>query len=321
MLFNDNESSDTCDFHSSEISKDAFKLKDLKSTVSTAHKLVIVFAKPLTFYSLGDDNPMTVRLADFDLDGFPDLLVSIFEPSKGPMSSYVALYWNTDCDDECGAADSRRTFKLADNSEFDKLSAMQGGFSGSFLDLDEKGSYDIIVSTRDLSGKLNTYAYFNNFLYDAFYLKTLILNGYDKQAYSSSYPGATFMFTLTELDMQRVQVTGQQQPMTAYAALEPPYVIFGLGRTNSYVENFYMALPLQSDFERMWTPIIPNSYLILSPHGGSSSDWFLELFANPTENIGVIVGVSLVLLLVIGAIVVWRVIVEKREDRKHRYEL
>mmetsp|Transcript_24120 Transcript_24120/g.42819 ORF Transcript_24120/g.42819 Transcript_24120/m.42819 type:complete len:265 (-) Transcript_24120:119-913(-) len=264
---------------------------------------------------------MAVRLADFDLDGFPDLLVSLYDPAVGPSSAHAALYWNSGCGDECGEADSRRTFKFADNSEFDKLGKIEGGYSCSFFDLDENGSYDIIVNTFDSSGRLSTHAFFNNFLYDAFYLKTLILNGYEKQAYSSSYPGASFMFTLTELDMDRVQVTGNQQPLTAYSALCPPYVIFGLGRTNSYVENFYMSLPLQSDNDRMWTPIIPNSYLILSPHGNSSSDWFLELFANPTENIGIIVGVSLALLLVIGAIVLWRFIQEKREDRKHRYEL
>jgi hypothetical protein len=71
----------------------------------------------------------------------------------------------------------------------------------------------------------------------------------------------------------------------------------------------------------MWTPIIPNSYLILSPDTDSSDGWFLELFASPTDNIGIIVAVSLALLLVIGIIVIWRFILEKREDKKHRYEL
>jgi hypothetical protein len=73
---------------------------------------------------------------------------------------------------------------------------------------------------------------------------------------------------------------------------------------------------LEENSYRSWTPIIPNSYLIVSPDKTSSDEWFLELFASPTDQIGVIIGVCCVCMLVIGIVVVIKYYKEKKEDKQ-----
>ena len=142
------------------------------------------------------------------------------------------------------------------------------------------------------------------------------MNGFGKQRYSSAYSGAVFMFKMTELDMNEVQMHSTQMPQTAFFALQTPYCIFGIGRTNSYIEQFYAAVPIVSHSYRMWTPIIPNSYLIVSPKRKDLDGWFLELFASPTDKIGVVIMGAFVFLLLLGGIVVYRYRREKDEDRQ-----
>jgi len=72
-------------------------------------------------------------------------------------------------------------------------------------DLDENGVLDIITVSKP-GDEYEIKGFYNNFLNDAFHLKALALDGYGKQEYSSTFPGAVFMFTLTELDMSKVQM-------------------------------------------------------------------------------------------------------------------
>jgi hypothetical protein len=54
---------------------------------------------------------------------------------------------------------------------------------------------------------------------------------------------------------------GTQLPQSAYLALNTPYVLFGLGRTSNYIEQFFYGVPLnQSTHFNYWTgSTIPNS--------------------------------------------------------------
>lgn len=54
--------------------------------------------------------------------------------------------------------------------------------------------------------------------------------------------------------------------------MQLPYVFFGLGRTNNYVNQLTVTIPYvliglfkvaeQYSYEFMWTPIIPNSQIL-----------------------------------------------------------
>ncbi len=70
--------------------------------------------------------------------------------------------------------------------------------------------------------------------------------------------------------------------------------------------------------EQMWTPIIPNSQLIVFAGSASENDWALELFISPTNKMWMIVAAVVIVLVLIATIIVVLHCKEKAEDRKHR---
>ena len=308
IFYNYHGVSDDCTYY--PVSSKSFNISDISSPVTTENKNII----PVnfgTFFSAGDKFPITLRFGDFNLDGYPDALVTVFNISEGIESSHIEYLENSRCED-CGKGS--RTLKKTDNDDMSKMTKITGAVFACFFDLDDNGVLDIIVVSQNASDYRVT-SFYNNFLNDAFHLKALALDGHGKGEYSSAFPGAVFMFTLTELDMSKVIMHSTQMPLTAYFALNTPYCVYGLGRTNSYIEEFYVAMPINETYHRAWTPIIPNSYLIASTSIKNTDDWFLELFASPTDKIGIIIGVCLVCMALIGIIVIYNYCREKREDK------
>jgi len=313
VVFNDNQHSNDCRFEAKDITFTSFKqLEFAANTNSSTASLALPLDTGLSFSPGTEEMPLILRPGDLDLDGYPDFLVPI-EDSEG---TFCAFYRNI------RDGSTRRSFKLDSNSDFDQLKGKRGAYLCSFFDLDENGIPDILLTHRN-STVSTTVSYYNNFLDDAFHLKALSLDGYGKQKYSSAYSGPVFMFTVTELDMTPVQIHSTQLPQTAYFSLQTPYCLYGLGRTNSYVEQFYVNIPSLAHSAKMWTPIIPNSYLIVSPKRAKSPTkqvdidaWFLELFASPTDKIGVVIIGAAFFLLGIGGFVLYRYRKEKEEDRQ-----
>jgi integrin alpha FG-GAP repeat containing protein 1 len=88
-------------------------------------------------------------------------------------------------------------------------------------------------------------------------------------------------------------------------ALQLPYSFLGIGRSNNYVETFFAATSYQGELtQRMWTPIIPNSQMIVFANGGETSDWGLELFMSPTKMLYLIVACCCVLCVIIGIAII-----------------
>lgn len=70
--------------------------------------------------------------------------------------------------------------------------------------------------------------------------------------------------------------------------------------------------------EKMWTPIIPNSSLIVFADSAQENDWGLELFISPTQKMWMIVAAVVIVLIIIGTIIIVLHCQEKSEDRKAR---
>lgn len=69
---------------------------------------------------------------------------------------------------------------------------------------------------------------------------------------------------------------------------------------------------------RIFTPIIPNSQLIITANDVDAKSWDLDLFVSPMEYLIVIVFAAVIVLIVSGVIIIgihWR---EKKEDNKNR---
>ena len=93
--------------------------------------------------------------------------------------------------------------------------------------------------------------------------------------------------------------------------LQLPYVIFGLGRINNYIQDFTAGVTwANKDYYHSWSPIIPNSQLITTPPLGNS-DWKIEIYINPTKAMALIIISTLIVLFIIGVIIIIYHIKEK----------
>ena len=101
----------------------------------------------------------------------------------------------------------------------------------------------------------------------------------------------------------------------SHTRLMLPFVFFGLGRINNYVEQFNLGIIKDKDgWSRKWTPIIPNSQLFVSPIDNDTDKWKIEIFINPTKALALIILSTIVVLFVLGIIIVYYHRKEKLED-------
>ena len=96
-----------------------------------------------------------------------------------------------------------------------------------------------------------------------------------------------------------------QLPQTAYQSLLTPYSFIGLGRTNNYIENFFVGSTKhhKEHFINI-EGVIPNSKVVIVPpsDGSQMTDWKKELYLRPGDWIPLVtltVTIATVLLAVI----------------------
>ncbi|CAG8492968.1 10051_t:CDS:10 [Paraglomus occultum] len=261
--------------------------------------------------------PVPIRIGDYNLDGYPDLLVI----SSKDGDSYVSLLRSEPCQDGCLPSAQRRTFVKV-NEGAEDLGALKNAKQAAFFDLDEDGTLDIIVLGSSGSGNAarEVHAIQNNYFNDAFFVKTLVLNGVEKkQNFGVNYPGAAFKFTVLDTSGKKRANQVAQYSQAGYFSMQTPYSLFGLGRTNNYVEELFVGTTRnQTDHYSTFSGVIPNSQLIIIPYQPNDvenpSTWTLELYIHPGD------WVPWVLITLIAATVVLALVVftlnwmEKRED-------
>jgi integrin alpha FG-GAP repeat containing protein 1 len=114
-------------------------------------------------------------------------------------------------------------------------------------------------------------------------------------------------------------LAGSQAYQASYLSNQLSYFYTGVGKTNNYIETFYASQAIGGRrAEQMWTPIIPNSSLIVFANGNVETSWGLELFINPTQKMWMVVAAVVIILLIIGTIILSLHCQEKAEDRKAR---
>jgi len=143
------------------------------------------------------------------------------------------------------------------------------------------------------------------------------------QPYGNAAIGPSYRFVATSyMSDTKFVLTGSQAYQSSYLSCQLPYYYQGIGKTNNYIETFYATTSMGGTrAEQMWTPIIPNSQLIVFAGSSSESDWGIELFISPTQKMWMIVGSVVVVLVLIGTIILVLHCQEKAEDRKHRDRL
>ncbi|KZT11560.1 uncharacterized protein LAESUDRAFT_783948 [Laetiporus sulphureus 93-53] len=276
--------------------------------------------------------PVPLRLGDVNQDGFPDILTIVVTGSGSKRTQTPQLALSVPCASGvpgCSAEHARRGWSVVKKGA-DALRNIQDARSAAFLDVDEDGTLDFMVQRTGKQGEGNVLFVQNNFYYDAFFLKAIVLNGAcgggvckspngTYYPFGVSYPGATFKYTVLDTSGKRSAAAVGQLPQTAYNALLTPYSYFGLGRTNNYIENLFVGSTKHSDKHYINIEgVIPNSKVVISPPIGEDDVWKRELYLRPGE------WIPWVTLTVVAAAAILALIVfilhlnEKREDELER---
>ncbi|KAI9311839.1 hypothetical protein BX666DRAFT_1992962 [Dichotomocladium elegans] len=272
--------------------------------------------------------PVPLHPGDYNLDGYPDLLVT--------TTKQVLLLENILCTNQLCSSQAtehgRRSFSPVQTGT-DALGKIARPKRAAFFDIDEDGSLDILVlqsrTTDSLGSERIPQFIINNFFNDAFFLKGLVSNGVcgsncqENKPYGVNYPGATLKFTVLDTAGHKRAHLVSQLAQTSYMALQTPYCLIGLGRTNNYVEEMFAGVTRHQEHNYLfYEGVIPNSQLIFIPYQPEnvhdSSTWEVELYIQPGDYVPWVLVVLIAAACMLGIVVVVLYWMEKREDELER---
>ncbi|CAB4001548.1 Hypothetical predicted protein [Paramuricea clavata] len=274
---------------------------------------------------------MTIRIGDYNMDGYPDaaMVVEItHDNDKGSPKRRVVLLENVKCGSGASCYNGR-TFSMDLDAT---LYSIDSPVIVGFFDLYDDGTLDLmVVSSNDTANTYQTHAIQNVIYSDTCFLKVMVLGG---SCYSDCPSGVTpygvnqagpcVKYVTTGLHGNTKVASATQLSQAAYFALQPPYIVFGLGRTPNFVEELIVGLPRSRTSPirvHTWTSIIPNSQVIIIPYPPDDpSAWTSMLLVTPSRLFLLTGGALLATCVFIAALVGvlhWR---EKREDRREKQE-
>ncbi|KAG9010523.1 hypothetical protein FRB94_010289 [Tulasnella sp. JGI-2019a] len=280
--------------------------------------------------------PVALKIGDADLDGFPDILTIVSYLSQYRMDNKPWMLRSVPCDgkplpNNGRCAKGRRSFELVTHN-VEALASINDARSVSFLDMDEDGTLDILVQRTGMQTFEKLTFIQNNFFYDSFFLKAIVLNGAcdgwcqpinstepKYHPFGVSYSGATYKYTVIDTNGGRSAAQVAQLPQTSYHSLLTPYSFFGLGRTNNYIENLFVGSTRHSaqHFINM-EGVIPNSKVVIMPPSTDDAAWRKELYLRPGQWIPWVMLTVIVSTIILAVIVFVLHLNEKREDEMER---
>lgn len=287
---------------------------------------------------------IVARVGDYNLDGYPDLLMSLARKDGSLASLRSFLLENVACPPAANCATSR-----AFSAQWRTFADLSNSPAAAFFDFGDDGLLDALVVHR-VDGSYVVSAEANSPDYDALFLKVTVISGGCLAncshgvhlPYGTNRPGPTVRGLLTLTDGSVRRFAAGQLWQSAHHSLQLPYAVFGLGRSPNFVDQLTVGVPsvavsafttdisssdhISSVTQRTplvhhWTQLIPNSQLIVIPHPPSSpSRWLAKLYVTPGETIITTVGALLGTLLATVLVVLvlhWR---ERRQDRLERMQ-
>eukprot|EP00833_Pecoramyces_ruminatium_P016237 jgi/Orpsp1_1/1190269/evm.model.d7180000077853.1 len=214
------------------------------------------------------------------MDGYPDIVLSISDSTKP-----IEIYESVPCTEKLGCNENaiktkRRTLVYSEHSKV--LNRRQNIRSAAFMDIEENGTVDILLFGEQDTNK-RIYTVINNLHNDAFFMKTITLNGACSSVCSTKDEkyspfgvnniGSTFKFTVIDLIGQKRANQVAQLSQSNYNSLQTPYCLFGLGRTNSYMEELFVGVSRRNTkYYNIYSGMIPNSQLIIIPYQQENED-------------------------------------------------
>lgn len=295
---------------------------DFKDDMNQMWKFIKPKRKPDEIYQ----NTITLRGGDFNLDGYPDLLVTLTTIANND-NTQTFLMENVACN-HCPDG-LTRTFEVRWRA-FAPFA--NGTVVGAFYDFYQDGILDVIFVEKYMNSKSKPLAFRNTLDYDANFVKVIVLTGLTnrhaptkltplgrkKRTYGTNLPGPRIAYYTTKPDGDKQESTSVQIPQSAYFSLHLPYTIFGLGRTPNFVDKLTVGLSHQN---RTWTQLIPNSQMVVVPWPPDEpSRWKAQLFVTPSKLIWMSVLSLSATCVVIMLIILVLHIKERREDKFERLQ-
>ncbi|KAF8820539.1 FG-GAP repeat-containing protein [Cardiosporidium cionae] len=285
-------------------------------------KGTVVYTTPDSFKA-SSFYPTTLRIGDYDNDGYPDVLTVI--KSNNASVEFARLLKNKQGVGLTETVD----LTIADPSNSSKVMI----YGSAFFDVFEDGNLDLVLLGAFSSNIKTTFMHIfqPSFEFDGLFLKTVALNGiciadctkngrYRKYPYGVSAHGPAFRISAIDINGRKRYRSATQLTQSTFSPLQMPFVYFGLGRTNNYIEEFLLGMPINSHrYSNMWPSIIPNTQIVASPHPlFAPNRWTLELSLSPSMLFLPILWATLASLVFIGAIIFFLHQKEKREDSEER---
>lgn len=200
---------------------------------------------------------------------------------------------------------------------------MGNPYQTCLYDFTESGKVSVLVVSKvtkaDGTEGMPRTSIINNVIEDSLFIKILPLlpsssPDFEAQEVVNAI-GVTIQWRITKLDGDKSIRVLNQKFQWNFGTLQLPFSTGGLGRTNNYIEDLTVGYPgfgMRDD----WTPIIPNSQLIVL---GRDEEWKIETLLKDNSRVYDMIYVSIVWLLGMGLLIGflnWR---ENQEDKRDHY--
>nr|AVP12666.1 T-cell immunomodulatory protein [Testudinalia testudinalis] len=268
------------------------------------------------------DVPLSLRMGDLNLDGYPDALTILSSRNKTEVQKEVVMK-----NVPCGSCDGfSRTF------EMDFIGASKSSSNPvlvAFFDIGENGVLDVLISNYD--GKNSQLvALSQTFTEDAYFVKVMVLSGLCKsechghQRYGVNQVGPAIKYETVNSNGDPQIGIASQLVQSAYFSLQLPFTVFGLGQTPNFVDKLVVGIPYPHGAKsrnKEFTSIIPNSRLVITPFPvDEPSSWSNKLFITPSKLV-LLTGASLLgvcgFIAIIVGILHWR---DRAEDKREKLQ-
>lgn len=184
-----------------------------------------------SFYSDSLVKPL-VRFADINSDSYPDFIVTL--SNKENFSRTVKIFYNFELKFNSKST-GLRTFSMNNTYVSDLVN---NAVYASFFDIAEDGKIDVVIVYKENENLFNTIGLFNTYIYDCYYLKSLILK--QRKVNYAFCIGVSLRYVCADVDGTRRMDLSTQGVQLNQISLNLPYAYIGVGRSNNYIENFHV---------------------------------------------------------------------------------
>ncbi|CAF0738436.1 unnamed protein product [Adineta steineri] len=266
--------------------------------------------------------PISIKIADYNLDGYPDMVAVMKQNSINSTVSIILK--NRPCNSDNNLfCNYNRTFAVQTDEVF-VLSASNATLA-AFFDVLENGYPDLLVLQKTPNEDFQLIGFQNSLIQDVHFIKVMVLSTFScdtcshrqRLPYGNNQPGQSIkMETITTADGIKdswIQLAAVQMSQSGQLTLELPYVIIGLGATPNFVEKLTIAIPPTNQSNHLfhtYTQMIPNSQIVVLPSPLMNPEkWHSELFVTPSRMIihtGIALSATLVVIVFVLAILQYR---------------